>query len=148
MLHFEGEKDFPQALADVYAQLSDARFLVQCIPDATLVTAEADKAVCKIRPGFAFVRGTLEVTLTIVERVADSLVRMTMLSKGIGTSSDVEVAATLTAKDSGTHLQWRAEVTRLGGLLKAVPSGVIRGAAQKVIGEVWTNVEAKLGERH
>jgi len=146
MVQFEGEKDFPQALADVYAKVSDARFLVQCIPDATPVSAEADQAVCKVRPGFAFVRGTLTVTLTIAERVAESLVRMTMLSKGIGTSSDVEAALTLTAKDGGTHLHWKAEVTRLGGLLKAVPSGLIRGAAQKVITDVWTNVEAQLAK--
>src|SRR2546421_307554 len=98
MVQFEGEKDFPQALADVYAKLSDARFLVQCIPDSTLVSAEVDQGVCKVRPGFAFVRGTLTVTLTIVERVPDSRVRMTLVSKGIGTSSDVEAAMTLTAK--------------------------------------------------
>jgi carbon monoxide dehydrogenase subunit G len=147
MLHFEGEKDFPQAPPDVWGKLSDARFLVQCIPGSESVTvAEADKAVCKIRPGFAFVRGTLEVTLTIAEKVADSLVRVTLLSKGIGTSADVAGSLTLTAKDGGTHLAWKADVTRLGGLLKAVPSGLIRGAAQKVIEEVWMNVEAKLGK--
>jgi hypothetical protein len=42
---------------------------------------------------------------------------------------------------------WRAEVKSLGGLLKMVPSGLIRGAAQKVIEDVWNGVadQVKMG---
>jgi carbon monoxide dehydrogenase subunit G len=145
-MQFEGDKDFSKAPADVWARLSDGRFLVQCIPGAESVArAEADEAVCKIRPGFAFVRGTLEVTLRVKERQPDSAVRVTLTSKGVGTSSEVDIAMTLTPQDGGTRVHWKAEVTQLGGLLKMVPKGLIRGAAQKVIGEVWANVEAKIG---
>jgi len=144
-MQFEGDKDFSKAPADVWGKLSDARFLVQCIPGAESVArAEADEAVCKIRPGFAFVRGTLEVTLRVKERQADSAVRVTLTSKGVGTSSEVDIAMALAAQDGGSRVHWKAEVTQLGGLLKMVPKGLIRGAAQKVIGEVWANVEANL----
>ena len=144
-MQFEGDKDFSKAPADVWGKLSDARFLVQCIPGAESVArAEADEAVCKIRPGFAFVRGTLEVTLRVKERQADSAVRVTLTSKGVGTSSEVDIAMALAPQDGGTRVHWKAEVTQLGGLLKMVPKGLIRGAAQKVIGEVWANVEANL----
>ena len=33
MLQFEGDRDFTLAPADLWAKLTDARFLVQCIPD-------------------------------------------------------------------------------------------------------------------
>ncbi len=35
-------------------------------------------------------------------------------------------------------------MTQLGGLLKMVPSGLIRGAAQKVIEDVWDGIAKKL----
>jgi carbon monoxide dehydrogenase subunit G len=145
MLHFEGDKDLSRGPAELYPKLSDARFLVECIPGGQVVgEPEADRAVCKVRPALSFVTGSLEVTVQVSERVPDSSVRVALRSKGIGSSSDVEATLTLTPQDGGTRLHWAADVTRLGGLLKAVPSGLIRGAAQKIITDVWNNVEAKL----
>src|SRR5262245_55756534 len=133
MLQFEGDRDFAKAPAELWAKLNDARFLVRCIPGVEgVTTSEADRAVCTLRPGFAFVRGTLEVTLKVVEATPEKSLRLSVLSKGVGTSSDVEAVLTFEPRENGTHLHWRAEVKSLGGLLKAVPTGLVRGAAQKV----------------
>src|SRR5262249_27713859 len=143
----EGDKDLARNPAELYPKLSDARFLVQCIPGGEVMgEPEADRAVCKVKPALSFVTGSLEVTVQVIERVPDSSARLSLRSKGIGSSSDVEAALTLTPQDGGTRLHWAADVTRLGGLLKAVPSGLIRGAAQKIITDVWNNVETKLKE--
>jgi uncharacterized protein len=145
MVRFEGEKEFAQAPADLWAKLRDARFLAQCIPDVESVTqSESDHAALILRPGFSFVRGTLEVTLRVVDAVAARTVRYLIVSKGIGSSSDVEASASLEPQGTGTRVHWTVEVKTLGGLLKMVPSGLIRGAAQKVIQDAWTAVETKL----
>jgi carbon monoxide dehydrogenase subunit G len=145
MLHFEGTKEFARPPADVWAKLSDARFLVQCIPGVeSIAQAEPDRAVCVLRPGFAFVRGTLELTLQVVDLVAATSARILAQSKGIGTTSDVEASLILTPKDAGTHLQWNADIKQLGGLLKAVPQGLIKATAQKVIADAWATVAAKM----
>jgi carbon monoxide dehydrogenase subunit G len=145
MNQFEGERDFalpPQALWD---KLSDARFLVTCIPDVQSVArAEPGEAVCTIRPGFAFVRGTLELTLRVVEAVPAQSVRALVLSKGMGNSSTVEATLALAPHESGTRVHWVAQVKEMGGLLKMVPQGLVRGAAQKVVADAWTAVEARL----
>jgi carbon monoxide dehydrogenase subunit G len=145
MQRFEGERDFPQPPAELWAKLTDARFLVQCIPDVESVTQlEANRAVLVLRPGFAFVRGTLDVTLQVVDAVQPTSARVLLQSKGIGSSSDVESTLTLAEQGSGTRVHWVAEVKSLGGLLKLIPGGLIRGAAQKVIGDVWDAVAVKL----
>jgi carbon monoxide dehydrogenase subunit G len=142
MLQFEGDKTFPLPPRDVFAKLSDARFLVECIPNREAVAlAEEKKAVCTQRPGFAFVRGTLELTIEVVEAVPDTTIRFSQQGKGIGSSSTVETVVTLTPADGGTQVHWRSEVKNLGGLLKAIPSGLIRGAAQKTIADVWAEIE-------
>jgi uncharacterized protein len=145
MLQFEGDQQFPLPPKDVFAKLSDARFLVECIPGRESVAlAEEKKAICTQRPGFAFVRGTIELTIEIVEATPDTLIRFSQQGKGIGSSSTVDTVVTLTPADGGTQVHWTAEIKNLGGLLKAIPSGLIRGAAQKVTADVWAEVEKRL----
>jgi carbon monoxide dehydrogenase subunit G len=145
MVRFEGDQDFRQPPAELFARLTDARFLVQCIPDVESVTqAEGERAALVLRPGFAFVRGTLEVTLELMEAMQPESARWRLTSKGIGSSSEVEAALALAEQDGGTRVHWTAEVVSLGGLLKMVPSGLIRGAAEKVVNDVWAAIEAKL----
>src|SRR5207253_3750696 len=108
--------------------------------------SEATKAACILRPGFAFVRGTLELTLEVVDKVQDSSAGILLNTKGIGSSSAVEASFNLTAQGSGTRFHWQADIKTLGGLLKAVPQGLIKAAAQKVINDALSAVEAKLNE--
>jgi len=147
IMTFEGEQDFPLSAAELWPRLSDARFLVDCVPDAIVQgQPEAVRAQCIVRPGFAFVRGSLDVTLEIAEARANELIRVVALSKGIGSRSEVEARLTISDRDSGSRVHWQVEVKKLGGLLKAVPSGLIRGAAQKVIADMWTQTTLKLAE--
>ena len=58
MLRFEGDRDFPQPPAELFAKLTDARFLVTCIPDVEGdAQQEPDRAVFSVRPGLAFGAG-------------------------------------------------------------------------------------------
>src|SRR5260370_19292715 len=96
MLRFEGDREFTQTPADLFAKLPDARLLVTWIPDVESVAAqEADRGVLTLRPSLAFVRGTLEVTLQVVEKTPATAARMLLTSKGIGSSSTVEATLTL-----------------------------------------------------
>jgi carbon monoxide dehydrogenase subunit G len=148
MMQFEGDREVPLSSAALWQKLSDARFVVECVPDVESVSqSEADRAVCVIRPGFAFVRGSLELTLQVVEAVPESSVRLLLHTKGIGSSSDVEATLTLTPQEGATRIHWVVEVKSLGGLLKAVPQGLIKAAAQRVIADVWTAVEGRLREK-
>jgi carbon monoxide dehydrogenase subunit G len=146
MLHLEGTKDLALPPEAVWRKLRDAGFLVQCIPGVESVKQSgSDEASCVIRPGFSFVRGTLEVTIHIAEATEPTAVRLAIASRGIGSSSQVDGRVNIAIQDSGSRVSWSADVTELGGLLKAVPQGLLKASAQKVIGDVWNGVESKLG---
>jgi carbon monoxide dehydrogenase subunit G len=148
MLSFEGDRDFPQLPADLFEKLTDARFLVTCLPDVESISEqETDRAVLTLRPGLAFARGTLEVTLQVVEKSPPTTARMLLTSKGIGSSSTVEASLALAPHNGGARVHWIAEVKELGGLLKMVPQGLIRGAAEKVLNDAWAAVEEKLRQK-
>lgn len=145
MLHFEGDKEFPRTPSELTQRLGDARFLASCIPGVEqIMQAEARQAVCRLRPGFSFVRGTLEVTLRVLDVEPEQSIRYHVHGKGIGSSNEIEAALTLSPATTGTRLRWTADLTQLGGLLKAVPKGLLQAAAQKVIADVWAQVEARL----
>ena len=147
MIQFEGDRNFARPPAALWAKLSDARFLVTCIPDVESVArSDPREAVCTIRPGFAFVRGTLELTLLVGEALPEQYVKLLLFTKGIGSSSDVEAILTLAPQENGTRVRWVALVRTMGGLLKMVPQGLVRGAAQKVVADAWAAVEARLAE--
>lgn len=147
MLQFQGTEDLPRPPKEVWAQLSEADRLVEFVPDRESVkSAASDEAVCIVHPSLGFMRGNLEMTVRVLERQPENAVRVNFHSKGVGASSDVEVAIRLEPLgELATRVQWTAEVKQLTGLLRMVPQGLVRGAAQKVVGEVWTNVRAKLG---
>jgi len=108
--------------------------------------SEPSEAVCTIRPGFAFVRGTLELTIRVTQAAPDQSVKLLLRSKGIGNTSAVEALLTLAPQQAGSRVHWQAQVTETGGLLKMVPQGLVRGAAQKVIADAWAAVEARLAQ--
>ncbi|MBY0232513.1 MAG: SRPBCC family protein [Gemmataceae bacterium] len=146
MSKFQGERRFAKPPDEVFAKLSDARFLVGCVPDLHQVKSQDErKAELVLRPGFAFIRGTLNVALDVVEASAETRqVRVQGRSKGIGSSADVEASLAVEEAEGGSLVRWQAEVKSLGGLLKLVPSGFITGAATKVINDAWDRAEKAL----
>ena len=145
MLQFEGDQEFTQPCSHVFAKLSDARFLLECVPGVEAVSkAEASEAICTIRPGFTFVRGTLELTLQVLERTPGTRIKVLARAKGLGSGNDVEGTLDLSPASGGTRLHWSAEAKNFTGLLKLVPAGLMQGAAQKVIADVWNEVEKRL----
>jgi carbon monoxide dehydrogenase subunit G len=144
MLHFEGTKDLALPPNEAWAKLRDTRFLLECIPGVeSIKDAGPDHASCVIRPGFSFVRGTLDVTIHVAEATQPSRLRLAIASKGIGSSSQVDAMMNIFGQDTGSRVDWSADVAELGGLLKAVPQGLLKASAQKVIGDVWNGIEAK-----
>lgn len=147
MIHFEGERSFELPVSQVASALSDAQFLVGSLPDVEILESGADKSVWKMRPGFSFIRTTLENILTVLERVADASNRIQIASSGIGASSTVEVKMTFEPKEGGTLVKWTGDITALTGLLKLVPKGLIQSSAGKVIEETWVAVSKRLSDR-
>src|SRR5262245_46528448 len=121
-MKFDGVHDFAQSADEVWVKLTDARFLAPCLPDLdTVKESEADRAVCVVKPGFSFARGSLELTVRVLDKVPARSARFVMDGKGIGSSSTVEASFALAAKDAGgCAMTWTAAITQLGGLLKAV----------------------------
>jgi uncharacterized protein len=145
MLRLQGDQDFSKAPAEVWTKLSDARFLAECIPGVeTLTVAEPVRVQCVLRPGFTFVRGTLDLTLEVVDQVVNASARILLHTKGIGSTSEVEAPWTVEPQGTGSRLHWQVDIKSLGGLLKAVPQGLIKAGAQKVVADALAALASRI----
>jgi carbon monoxide dehydrogenase subunit G len=145
MLQFEGEKTLPLGPEACWMKLTDSEFLSQCIPNVESVSQSAPSQIqLKLRPGVSFVRGTLDVTIKVEKGEPGKSARYAAHSRAIGSSSDAEAKLNLEPVPGGTHLRWTVVIKTLGGLLKAVPQGLIKASVQKVITDLWSEVEQKL----
>ncbi|MFO0948292.1 MAG: SRPBCC domain-containing protein [Planctomycetota bacterium] len=147
MLQFEGEESFAVPRAELFNCLTDLVFMEKCIPDLDSAThVGPGKMVCHVRPGFSFVRGRLEITLEVTETNSPDSAKMRVHGKGIGNEVTVETQLRLLDEEGGrsTKLQWSAEITKLGGLLKSVSKGLIQAAAKKVVNDSWASLRKEL----
>lgn len=145
MIHFEGEKIFPLPVANVAAKLSDAGFLVQCLPDTQISEVGAERAVWKLKPKLSFLTGSLNVEMTRTAHEPGRTVAFEVLAKAMGAGSTVKTYLTfLEAEGGGTRVEWTGDLTEVTGLLKMVPKGLIQGSAESVIADVWTAVSERL----
>ncbi len=145
MIHFEGDKHFPQPPGEVAAKLSDAGFLANCVPDAQVAEATPDRAVGKIKPKLSFLTGSLTLDAEVTARDPGKSVAFKIDTKMMGGGSSVETKLEFAGADGGgTLVHWAGDLVSVTGLLKMVPRGLLEGTAKKVIEDVWAAVEARL----
>src|SRR5436190_15571187 len=126
-MQFQGERTFALPADALFARLADAAFLTSCIPDASPAgLPTADLAECSVRPGFSFVRGSLDVAVHVQSRQPPTNMKCLVTSKGIGSNADVEAVLTFASVANSTKVAWTASIVKLGGLLKAIPAGLVR----------------------
>lgn len=148
MIQLQGEKRIAVPCEQLYSELADLQNLVKTLPDIkTVKEVKEDHAIVVVAPSLSFVKGELETVIDRTVATPPSHATLQVASKGIGTSMKVSASFTLSQVESETLLQWQAQVLELGGLLKLVPTGLLKGAANKVIEGWLTSLEQRLSNK-
>jgi carbon monoxide dehydrogenase subunit G len=144
-VQIKGLEQLDKPPAIVWSSLSRPEFLCECFPGVDRLIRHDDRsAAVVVRPGFSFVRGTLEVSFEFTEADPLRSARVLIHVKGIGSSAELESLINLTPAEVGTEVAWSVNATQIGGLLKAVSRGLIQAAAQKVAADTWTQIRKRL----
>ncbi len=145
MLQLSGEEQFSQSTTEILSRLTDAAFLAECMPGLESISQlKPGLAMCRVRPGLSFARGTLKLTLEVLQQQPLESVQINVQCKGIGSSATVETVVQVSEVEAGTQLAWDAEVKELGGLLKPVSRTLIGAAARKLIADGWSGFRDRL----
>ena len=146
-LTFGGNESFSAPPEQVFAALTNLERLPRIIPDLVSSEKVDDRTLnCVVRPGFSFLRGTLRMTITIVELKPPESASMKVLAAGIGAQIEVVSSLDVAATDSGSALAWSASVTELKGLVATISRPLISAAADQVIRKAWQRLHAELAK--
>ncbi len=145
-LTFGGSEMFSAPPEQVFAALTDLDRLPRLIPDLESAEKIDERTLkCVVRPGFSFLRGTLRMTITIVDLNAPRTASMKVSAAGIGAQIEVASSLDIAPTDSGTALSWSASVTELKGLVATISRPLISAAADQVIRKSWQRLRTELG---
>lgn len=170
-LEFGGEEQFAADARRVFDVVTDLDVLARVMPDVeSSRRIDENSLACVVRPGFSFLRGKLNVTVTRLapdetdasEEIAKDAAlaaRFRVASKAIGVQIVVETSlrieptnqtADTSASDAPSDasdrstLKWQAAVIERKGLVAAVSPTLLRAAAERVIQETWLRLRAEL----
>jgi carbon monoxide dehydrogenase subunit G len=144
-LQFGGEEHFRVAPERLFQAVTDLDALAGTIPDiqsAERIDETTLKAV--VRPGFSFLRGTLQTTIKLIQSDPPRSALLQIASQGIGAHITVESRLTIEPDADGSRLTWTATVTQLRGLVATVSRPLISAAATQVIAQGWQHLRKAL----
>jgi carbon monoxide dehydrogenase subunit G len=145
MSQIRGEELFGQPPDILWQSLSDPAFLCQCFPGVDRVLrSDARSATVIVRPGFSFVRGTLEISFEFSEVEPPCAARVVIQIKGIGSSAELETRLNIASDGAASRVTWQVNANQFGGLLKAVSQGLMQAAAQKVAADTWAEIRRRI----
>ncbi len=144
-MQFAGQEHIELDPQELWDRLSDMNFISSLIPDSEgAADINSDGFTCRVRPRFMFFQGTMKLAFDVTESQPPERLAVRVTGKSIGAGATIDVEMQLAGAETGTDLQWAAVVAERKGLLKPIGGDLIRGAAERVIGDFWTSFRAAL----
>jgi carbon monoxide dehydrogenase subunit G len=144
-MHFEGTVQINAPRDKVWAFLIDPNQVGSCGPGVESIEVIDDthfKAAAKV--GVGFISARFNVNMELVDLEAPD--KANIKAHGQAPGSAVDATATMNLSDGeggGTQMDWLADVN-ISGTLASVGARLIEGTANKMIGQTFDCIRAKL----
>jgi carbon monoxide dehydrogenase subunit G len=144
-MHFEGTVQINAPRDKVWAFLIDPNQVGSCGPGVESIEVIDDthfKAAAKV--GVGFISARFNVNMELVDLEAPD--KANIKAHGQAPGSAVDATATMNLSDGeggGTQMDWVADVN-ISGTLASVGARLIEGTANKMIGQTFDCIRAKL----
>ena len=144
-MHFEGTVQINAPRDKVWAFLIDPNQVGSCGPGVESIDVIDDthfKAAAKV--GVGFISARFNVNMELVDLEAPD--KANIKAHGQAPGSAVDATATMNLSDGeggGTQMDWVADVN-ISGTLASVGARLIEGTANKMIGQTFECIRAKL----
>ena len=143
-MKFQGTVDIGAPRDRVWAFLMDPNDVGPCGPGVeSIEVVDETHFKARARVGIGFISARFNVDMEIAER--DEPSRAVIKARGQAPGSVVDATATMALSDgaAGTTMDWSADVN-IGGTIASVGARLIEGTANKMIGQTFDCIKAKL----
>ena len=143
-MKFQGTVDIGAPRDRVWAFLMDPNQVGPCGPGVeSIEVVDETHFKARAKVGIGFISARFNVDMEIAER--DEPSRAVIKARGQAPGSVVDATATMALSDgaAGTTMDWSADVN-IGGTIASVGARLIEGTANKMIGQTFDCIKAKL----
>jgi uncharacterized protein len=147
-MQFQGTVEIAAPRARVWEFLMDPQEVGSCGPGVESVEAvDADHFKAKAKVGIGFISARFVVDMAVAERMQPDLAVLKAHGQAPGSVVDATARMALSGPAEGpTTMAWSADVT-ISGTLASVGGRMIEGTANKMIGQAFDCIRAKLATR-
>ncbi len=145
-MEFSGSVDIPASREDVFAFVTDPNRVGACGPGVEsieIIDATHFRASAKVGVGFITARFVVDLEITEQQAPDMAIIR----ARGQAPGSAVDALGRMNLVDgpepNSTTMLWAAEVT-ISGMIASVGSRLVEGTANKMIGQTFDCMRAKL----
>ena len=144
-MQFQGTVSILAPRDRVWAFLMDPDQVGGCGPGVeSIEVIDADHFKAKAKVGIGFISARFTVEMTVAERVEPDLAVLKAHGQAPGSAVDAMATMALTGPAEGpTTMAWSADVA-ISGTLASVGARMIEGTADKMIGQTFACIRAKL----
>jgi uncharacterized protein len=144
-MQFSGTLEIAAPRDRVWAFLMDPNKVGSCGPGVeTIEVVDADHFKAKAKVGIGFISARFTVDMTIAERTEPDHAQIKAHGQAPGSAVDATADMSLSGPAEGpTTMAWAADV-HIAGTLASVGARMIEGTANKMIGQTFDCVRAKL----
>jgi uncharacterized protein len=143
-MHYEGSFEVPSQRQKVYDFIVNPQKITGIFPDVSNVKIiDNDNFTLKAKVGMSFIRGTMDVKLTMVEKRPPEFAKLKARGSGISSSVDLESTFTLEDAKGGTLVKWAADA-KVSGLMASVGSRLMDSAADKYVKQIIGSLQKSL----
>ena len=143
-MHFEGTVQINAPRDTVWAFVIDPNQVGQCGPGVDSIEVIDDthfKATAKV--GIGFISARFNVNMEFAELDAPNAATIKAHGQAPGSAVDADARMELSDADGGTRMDWSADVN-IAGTIASVGARLIEGTANKMIGQTFDCMKAKL----
>lgn len=145
-MEFSGAVDIPATRDRVFAWVTDPSKVGACGPGVeSIEVIDATHFRAKAKVGVGFIQARFVVDLEIAEQQAPDMAVIKAHGQAPGSAVDAVGRMNLVdgPEPGTTTMQWSAEVS-LSGMLASVGARMVEGTANKMIGQTFDCVRAKI----
>ncbi len=144
-MQFKGTVQIAASRDRVWAFLMDANQVGSCGPGVeSIEVVDADHFKAKAKVGVGFISARFTVDMAIAERVEPDRAVIKAHGQAPGSAVDATAEMALSGASEGpTTMDWAADVA-IAGTLASVGARMIEGTANKMIGQTFDCIRAKL----
>lgn len=140
-MKFEGEVQVPISAEQLWNYITNPEKIASCFPGLKSLNKEGDEYKVVGTAGIGFIKGEYKATVKFTQ--IDTLNKtVSLLAKGNGLNSNVDITALVTVLENPTKLKYSANV-KVSGILASIGARLMDSAVNKILNDLFECIKTK-----